>query len=106
MPVTSSRRDFLGGLAGISAAAVPRWPALAAAAGDGPPEVTTVRLTKTPALCTAPQFVVEDLLRAEGFTDIQFVDVPVAADVNAAVATGKAGYAVGYASNFIDAIDT
>jgi len=64
-----------------------------------------VTLTKTPALCTAPQFIVEDLLHGEGFTDIRFVDIPIAADINGAVGAGKADYTVGYASSFVDAID-
>ena len=28
-----------------------------------------------PAICVAPWFVAEDLLRAEGFTDIRYVQV-------------------------------
>jgi NitT/TauT family transport system substrate-binding protein len=41
---------------------------------DPPPEITTVRIEKDPVICIAPQ-VVEELLRAEGFTDIRYVDV-------------------------------
>jgi hypothetical protein len=37
-------------------------------------ETTTVRLGKTPIICFAPQYVSEALLRAEGFTDIRYVD--------------------------------
>jgi NitT/TauT family transport system substrate-binding protein len=57
--------------------------ALAAATGILPPgaradepalETTTVRLGKLPAICFAPQYVCEALLRAEGFADIRYVD--------------------------------
>jgi NitT/TauT family transport system substrate-binding protein len=37
-------------------------------------ETTTVRLGKLPVICFAPQYVCEALLRAEGFTDIRYVD--------------------------------
>jgi NitT/TauT family transport system substrate-binding protein len=33
-----------------------------------------VRLAKIPTICFAPQYVCEDLLRMEGFTDIRYVD--------------------------------
>jgi NitT/TauT family transport system substrate-binding protein len=38
---------------------------------EAPPETTTIRLVKIPGICVAPQYVAEELLRAEGFTDIQ-----------------------------------
>jgi len=38
------------------------------------PETRRVRLVKTPAICLAPEYVAEDMLRAEGFTDIQYVE--------------------------------
>jgi NitT/TauT family transport system substrate-binding protein len=37
------------------------------------PEVSTIRLYKSLGICLAPQYVAEDLLRAEGFTDVQYV---------------------------------
>jgi NitT/TauT family transport system substrate-binding protein len=41
---------------------------------DPPPEITTVRIEKDRVICDAPQ-VVEELLRAEGFTDIHYVEL-------------------------------
>ena len=41
-------------------------------AAEPQPEITTVTLEKIPGTCTAPQFVAEALLRAEGFTDIRY----------------------------------
>ena len=43
-------------------------------AEEPPPEVTTIRFEKDPVTCIAPQ-VVEALLRAEGFTDIRYVEL-------------------------------
>ena len=40
---------------------------------EPPPETKRVRLTNRPSLCEAPNYVAEELLRGEGFTDIQYV---------------------------------
>jgi NitT/TauT family transport system substrate-binding protein len=42
-------------------------------AAEPPPETTTLRLDQTGAICIAPQFVAEELLRGEGFTDVQYI---------------------------------
>ena len=85
MPIVQSRRDFLAGMSATGAACVlgPR----ASLADEAPPEVTTIRLwaeavPKTVnsfsdvAICFAPQYVAEDLLRAEGFTEIHYTPLP------------------------------
>src|SRR5215472_8826423 len=64
------RRHFLSGIAAAAGGTLLRT---SLAAADGPPEVTKVTLAKPPALCVAPQFIVEDLLRADGFTDVRYV---------------------------------
>ena len=65
MPMTQTRRRFLttlslAGAASFAPRASVRWPRRA------PLETTTVRLAKSPAICIAPQYVAEELLRAEG----------------------------------------
>jgi len=64
-----SRRDLLyaAGAAGLVGAA----PTLAA--GEPPPETTRLRVGGGTTLCFAPQFVAEELLRAEGFNQVEFV---------------------------------
>ena len=42
------------------------------ARAEPPPETTRIRLNKIRSICLAPQYVAEALLRAEGFTDIQY----------------------------------
>ena len=71
MPMTLSRRRVLSaiGLAGAGALAAPR-----VLAAEARLETTTVRFAKIPLICFAPQYVCEDLLRMEGFTDIRYVD--------------------------------
>src|SRR6516164_5295595 len=75
MRSTQSRRQFLTML---SLASVTRLVAAPAArAGEGPLETTTVRIGREPAICFAPQYVCEALLRADGFTDVRYVDTTV-----------------------------
>src|SRR5690348_14223945 len=80
MPVVQSRRRFLtdialtgaAGLGGV--AAVGLGTGKESLAAEPAPEITTIRFGKDPVTCIAPQ-VADDLLRAEGFTDIRYVDL-------------------------------
>jgi len=72
MPTTQTRRRFLTMTALAGAAGFVHGPP-ALAAGGGSLETTTVRLEKDSAVCAAPVSIVEELLRAEGFTDIRYV---------------------------------
>jgi NitT/TauT family transport system substrate-binding protein len=75
MPIGHSRRDVLvAGLAMAGAAGV--LGARRPLADEGPPETTTIRIAASTTLCLAPQYIAEDLLRAEGFTDIRYVESP------------------------------
>ncbi len=67
-----SRREFLGGmtLAG-TAGLLGLRPEPAGA--EPPPETTKLRLVQSPAICIAPLYVADALLRTEGFTDLQYV---------------------------------
>jgi NitT/TauT family transport system substrate-binding protein len=67
------RRHFWAGMSALSAAAILHS---RPAAAEPPPETTTVRFSEIPAACLAPQYVAEELLRADGFTDVQFVKFP------------------------------
>ena len=93
-----TRRRFLTTLSMAGAAGVLRGPPSLAA--EGRLETTTVRLTKVPGICLAPQYVAEELLRAEGFTDIRYVDTPPGV-----LPLGKADFAQSYAANFLKQID-
>jgi NitT/TauT family transport system substrate-binding protein len=81
-----SRRWFLGavtlagtaGLLGVSPRRV---------AAELPPETTTLKLPKTPAICAAPLYVAEELFKTEGFSEVQFLS-QTDAKVYEAVATG------------------
>jgi NitT/TauT family transport system substrate-binding protein len=71
MQIMQSRRDFLAGLSAAGAAGV--FGARGSLAAEGPPEVTSIRLDSRANICEAPQYIIEELLRAEGFTDIRYV---------------------------------
>ena len=71
MHIMHSRRDFLTTLSVTGAATALGDRTLLA--DEGPPEVTTIRLLRYPAICIASVYIAEDLLRAEGFTDIRYI---------------------------------
>jgi NitT/TauT family transport system substrate-binding protein len=102
MTITQTRRQFLAGLSLTSAAGlVGARPALAAEAAL---EITSVRITKGPSICMAPQYIAEELLRDEGFTDIRFVDTPPP-ETGAALAQGKVDFGMNYALQVVRDID-
>jgi NitT/TauT family transport system substrate-binding protein len=72
--------------------------------GEGTLETTSVRITKNQGICYAPQYVAEELLRAEGFIDIRFVDTPPP-EIGAAIARGKVDFGMTYAAQFVMDID-
>ena len=70
-----SRRRFVGAATTAGTGALLGLGSSAARA-EPPPETTRLRLLKFPSLCLAPQYVAEELLRAEGFTDVQYLEFP------------------------------
>jgi len=68
-----SRREFLGGLSLAGTGAVLGL-CPSSAGAEPPPETTTLRLSRIlRGICVAPQYVAEELLRGEGFTDVRYV---------------------------------
>jgi NitT/TauT family transport system substrate-binding protein len=76
-----SRRRFLGGVTLAGAVGLLGWHPRRAAA-EPPPEIPKIRLVKTPAICLAPEYLAEELLRLEGFTEVEYLETDVG--VNAA----------------------
>ena len=103
MPIRRTRRRFLtSALAMAGTSALVRIPR--ALAAEGALETTAVRFLHSPAVCIAPMFAAEELLRAEGFTDITYVATP-AADIAEAIARGRGDFNLAFALIFIKAID-
>src|SRR5215468_2783730 len=98
-----SRRRFLrgitlagtGGLLGLRPTLVTAEP---------PPETTRIRLVHDPSICVTPQYLAEELLRADGFTEVQYVE---ATDGSGAkmVAAGAADMMMEFGFVFITRID-
>lgn len=68
-----SRRKFLASTSAVGAASLLGFPGIAAA--EPPPETAKIRMDTAPVICMAPQYLAADLLRMEGFTEIEFVDI-------------------------------
>jgi NitT/TauT family transport system substrate-binding protein len=104
MPEVHSRRRFLAGLSGISAAALLPAPCLAT---EGSLETTSVRLPNffDAGICTAPQYVVDELLRAEGFTDFRRVMMPAATTTPDGIAQGMIDFGLNFAPTQVAGID-
>jgi NitT/TauT family transport system substrate-binding protein len=75
-----------------------------ALAGEGEPEVTSVRIQKSPSICNAPRYVAEEFLRAEGFTDIRYVSVPLDA-IYQSFMRGEFDFITDFATLCVYAID-
>jgi NitT/TauT family transport system substrate-binding protein len=102
MTTTQTRRRFLTTLSLAGAASLVRAPHVLAA--EEALETTTVRFVKNRGICIAPQYVAEQLLRAEGFTDIRYVDTP-ALEIREAWARGAVDFTLSFAVNHIQVID-
>src|SRR5918994_594653 len=91
MHIMQSRRNFLTTLSAVGAAGV-----LGArgSLAEGPPETTTVRLHRDPSICVAPWYLAEDLLRAEGFTDIRYVPVQSGPPEDQMIARGEIDFSL------------
>jgi NitT/TauT family transport system substrate-binding protein len=99
---TQTRRQFITTLSLASAAGFAG--ALPLQAAGGPPEIATVRFVKIPGDCLAPQYIAEELLRGEGFTDIRYVEKPGNA-LPESIARGEADFGFDFAADSVAMID-
>jgi NitT/TauT family transport system substrate-binding protein len=101
MQIVQSRRDFLASLSAAGATSI--LGARGSLADEGPPEVTSLRLRRdSPGagfICYAPEYVAEELLRTEGFTDIQYIFVPPGVPTAEAFARGELDFGLFIAVN-------
>ena len=66
-----TRRRFLANASALSA--IPLLGAIHPAAAEPALETTNIRLVHEPGICLAPQYLAEEFLRMEGFTEIEYV---------------------------------
>jgi NitT/TauT family transport system substrate-binding protein len=74
------------------------------AATERVPETTTLRMTRIPGICVAPQYVAEELLLAEGFTDVKYVDFG-GVDPHAAFASREVDISMAFVPPFLVQVD-
>lgn len=65
------RRDFLTRSAALAGAAL--LPTSNSAHAEAPPEIRRIRMIRPSVTCVAPMLLAEDLLRLEGFSQIEYV---------------------------------
>src|SRR6516162_3188086 len=103
MPMIQTRRRFLTTLSLAGAACVLR--AARPLAAEQPPETITVRLAKNAGICIAPQYVAEELLRAEGFTDVRYVATEAGIGQSEAIGRGEVDFSLNFAAPVIIPLD-
>jgi len=103
----ATRRDLL--VAGACAASTALfWSTgvrLRAEGADPPPETTTIRLARNPTICIAPQYVVSDLLNAEGFTNVVYIESDAGLEQTKAVGNGDLDFTLHFSGPLLLAID-
>ena len=104
MPMMQTRRRFMTSLSVAGAAGLLHAPPSRAA--EGALETTSVRIAKIGAICLAPQYVSEELLRADGFTDISYVEVSDPVYIARSIGRGEADFSTSFAIDPIQAIDS
>ena len=103
MPMTQSRRTFLAGAGAAGVAGLVGAPALADA--EPPPETTTIRLAKIAGICIAPQYIADELLLLEGFTDVSYVAAEPGVGQSEKIARGEVDFSLNFAAPLAVAID-
>ena len=100
-----SRREFLKevGLGGTAALLGLQSDAVAA---EPPPETTKIKLIPIRGtICYAPMYIAEELLKGEGFTDIEYVTTGGATDAENLLAEGKGDLHPGFAGRLMIRVD-
>ena len=83
-----SRREVLRG-ATLAGTAISVGLKSESAAAEPALETTRIRIHDAPITCFAPVYIAEGLLKAEGFTDVQYIKTPLNEGPTKALAEGK-----------------
>lgn len=105
MQITQNRRTFLAGLTAVGGASLigtstPAW-------AEAPPETTSVRLSRYigGAYCWAGLYMAGELLRAEGFTDVRYVQGDKSVDHSVWIANNEMDFSLNYVPIHLTSID-
>jgi NitT/TauT family transport system substrate-binding protein len=105
MTLLQSRREFAATLSLAGAAAlIGSAPALA---DEGTPETSSVRLPRwvDSSYCWAGLYVAGELLRAEGFTDVRYLEADSKVDQSVWIARGETDFSVNYVPRHVASIE-
>ena len=103
MQIAQNRRRFLAALTAAGAASLVGAPTRVLA--EPPPETTRIRLAKIPGVCIAPQYVAEELLHAEGFDEIEYVESEPGIATTVNTVSGNVDFSLNFITSSIVAID-
>ena len=103
MQAFQNRRRFVAGLSAAGAAGLVG--SRVATAGTEKLETASVRFARVPGTCIAPQYVAEELLRADGFSDVGYVEAEVGLPAAAQTARGEVDFSIAFATAFVIPID-
>lgn len=98
------RREFIRGL-GVGAAASVLGAPGAGHAAEPPLETTKLTLARDPTICPAPMYVAEELLKAEGFTEVRYVAMESDQNIAQLLSSGRADLSMDTAQILILAVD-
>ena len=97
------RREFLARTSALGAASLLGLHYRSAAA-EPPPETTRIRFAHTPFICVAPQYLAEEFLPLEGFTEWNYLPVGSRTALDA-LAEGRADFAMWSSSELLPHMD-
>jgi NitT/TauT family transport system substrate-binding protein len=103
MRTTHTRRRFLSTLSAAGAASI--LAARRSSSQEAPPETGTIRLAKIPGICIAPQYVAEELLRGEGFTNVQYVELSQSVNTYSGFTAGTIDISMAFIAPYIIQLD-
>ena len=100
-----SRRKFLSTAALAGAGSLLKLPSDLSAA-EPPPETTRIRILMGRGVCTtAPNYVAEEFLRQEGFTNVQYIQGSGGLDDEKVLASGAADFMGAFAGRHLYGVD-
>jgi NitT/TauT family transport system substrate-binding protein len=76
-----------------------------ALAQEAPPETTRIRLARHPSLCTMPQYVVDELLAAEGISQVDYVVSDAGPRLSEAIAAGQIDFSLHFTGPLVLLLD-
>jgi len=103
MQTIQDRRRFLAALSSVGAAGLVG--ASRSSGQEAPLETTAVRLAKITGTCIAPQYLAEEFLRLEGFTDVKYILSDAGVGQSQSIAGGEIDFSMNFAAPLVIPID-